>query len=92
MRSFPPGSPEDPAAYFGQVRFDCLTHDRKALAFLIDQVGAENMLLGTDLPCDMATPAPWTELVAVAGPETATRIAETNVAAFFGLEQHAAAL
>jgi aminocarboxymuconate-semialdehyde decarboxylase len=91
VRSFPPGAPEDPRDYFGQIRFDCLTHDRKALAFLIDQVGVENMLMGTDLPCDMATPEPWTELVAVAGEETATTIADANPSLLFGLEAHAPA-
>jgi aminocarboxymuconate-semialdehyde decarboxylase len=86
VRPYPPGTPEDPRDYFGQIRFDCLTHDRKALAFLIDQVGAENMLMGTDLPCDMATPDPWNELVAVAGEQTATEIAETNPTRLYGLE------
>jgi aminocarboxymuconate-semialdehyde decarboxylase len=91
VRPYPPGTPENPRDYFGQIRFDCLTHDRKALAFLIDQVGVENMLMGTDLPCDMATPDPWNELVAVAGEATASRIAEANVAALYGLETHAPA-
>ena len=38
-----------------------------ALAFLLTKAGVDNVVLGTDLPCDMATPAPWAELVAVAG-------------------------
>jgi aminocarboxymuconate-semialdehyde decarboxylase len=85
VRPYAPGTPEDPRDYFGRIRFDCLTHDRKALAFLIDQVGVENMLMGTDLPCDMATPEPWTELVAVAGEATAAVIAEQNPARLYGL-------
>jgi aminocarboxymuconate-semialdehyde decarboxylase len=85
VRRFPDSAPMDPSAYFGQIRFDTLTHDRKALAFLIDQVGAENMLMGTDLPCDMATPKPWDDLVAVAGSEVADAIAGNNVAELFGL-------
>ena len=91
VRRYPPGTPDDPRDYFGQIRFDCLTHDRKALAFLIDQVGVDNMLMGTDLPCDMATPDPWTELVAVAGEPTALRIAERNPARLYGLEAPAPA-
>jgi len=83
--AFDAESLHDPTDYFGRVRFDCLTHDRTALAFLIDQVGAENMLLGTDLPCDMASPDPWEALVAAAGERVATRIAGDNPAALYGL-------
>jgi aminocarboxymuconate-semialdehyde decarboxylase len=91
VRPYPPGTPDDPSDYFGQIRFDCLTHDRKSLAFLIDRVGAANVLLGTDLPCDMATPEPWTDLVAAADEATATLIAERNPARLYGLEAPAPA-
>jgi aminocarboxymuconate-semialdehyde decarboxylase len=91
VRPYPPGTPEDPRAYFGRLRFDCLTHDRKALAFLVDQVGVENMLMGTDLPCDMASPDPWDELVATVGESTAARIAEANPAGLYALETQAPA-
>jgi hypothetical protein len=49
-------------------------------------VGVENVLMGTDLPCDMATPEPWSELVAVAGEEVAARIAGPNIAELYGLK------
>jgi aminocarboxymuconate-semialdehyde decarboxylase len=87
VRRFPPSAPTDPASYFGQVRFDCLTHDRRSLEFLIDRVGADNMLMGTDLPCDMATPEPWEDLVAVAGDAVASKIAGDNAAALYGLAE-----
>ncbi len=90
VRSYPESTPRDPAAYFGRVKFDCLTHDRQALEFLVAKVGADNVLMGTDLPCDMATPEPWTELVAATDYETACRIAGENVAEVFGLPQVAA--
>jgi aminocarboxymuconate-semialdehyde decarboxylase len=86
VRSFASDAPMDPAAYFGQVRFDCLTHDRRALAFLIDRVGVDNMLMGTDLPCDMATPRPWDDLVAVAGEDQARQIAGDNAIDLFHLK------
>jgi aminocarboxymuconate-semialdehyde decarboxylase len=89
VRPYPPGTPEDPAVYFGRVRFDCLTHDRDALRFLVAKVGEDNMLMGTDLPCDMATPAPWDDLVAVAGEATAAKIAGENAVELFGLAQTA---
>lgn len=85
VRPFSPEAPHNPADYFGQVKFDCLTHDRKALAFLIDRVGPANVLMGTDLPCDMASPEPWTELRAVTDSETARRIVETNIVELFKL-------
>jgi aminocarboxymuconate-semialdehyde decarboxylase len=86
VRSFPESAPRDPADYFGRVRTDCLTHDRRALRFLIDQAGIDNVLMGTDLPCDMATPEPWSELVAVAGEEVAARIAGSNIQELYGLK------
>jgi aminocarboxymuconate-semialdehyde decarboxylase len=90
VRPFPEDAPADPAAYFGRLRFDCLTHDRQALAFLVDRVGAANVLLGTDLPCDMATPEPWTDLVAAVGEEAAQRIAADNAVELYGLDYPAA--
>ncbi len=84
VRSYPDSAPKDPSDYFGRVRFDCLTHDREALGFLLSRVGVENVLMGTDLPCDMATPAPWAELVAVAGEARARQVAEANVDALYG--------
>jgi aminocarboxymuconate-semialdehyde decarboxylase len=84
VRPYADSAPTDPGAYFGRIRFDCLTHDRQALDFLISRVGEENMLMGTDLPCDMATPAPWDELVVVAGEDRARRIAEANIDALYG--------
>jgi aminocarboxymuconate-semialdehyde decarboxylase len=84
VRSYPESTPRDPAAYFGQVRFDCLTHDRQALDFLLSRVGVENVLMGTDLPCDMATPQPWDDLVAVVGPAQALQIAGRNIESVYG--------
>jgi aminocarboxymuconate-semialdehyde decarboxylase len=86
VRPYPDGTPNDPAAYLGQIAIDCLTHDRDALRFLLTKAGAGNVVMGTDLPCDMATPDPWTELVAVAGEETAARIADDNIAQRFDLD------
>ena len=85
VRAFDPSAPRDPAAYFGQIKIDTLTHNRKALAFLIDDAGADNVLMGTDLPCDMASPAPWEDLLAVTDAATAKRIAETNIEELYGL-------
>lgn len=38
--------------------FDTITHDPQALRYLIDFAGAEHVLMGTDIPFDMADPDP----------------------------------
>lgn len=60
--------------------FDTITHDAGALAYLIDLVGAEHVLLGTDIPFDMADETPLRTLDAVPGlsPEDRERITGRN--------------
>jgi aminocarboxymuconate-semialdehyde decarboxylase len=45
--------------------FDALTHDPKSLRFLINQVGADRIALGTDNPFDMGYSDPLAELARV---------------------------
>lgn len=40
--------------YFHLLYFDSLVHDDRALAYLVDSVGPDRVLLGTDYPADMA--------------------------------------
>lgn len=77
-------SPVDPAAYIGQVKFDTITHDPQGLAFLIERAGPKNVLVGSDLPFDVAPPEPMKDLLAVADTATARTIAEENPAQLFG--------
>jgi aminocarboxymuconate-semialdehyde decarboxylase len=63
-----------PSAYASQMTYDSIVHAPKALRFLIDVVGCDNVLLGTDYsfpPADMAPMA----LLAAAG------LSKTDVAA-----------
>ena len=53
--------------------FDALTHDDRALAFLIEQVGADRVALGTDAPFDMGEDDPLVRLAAVRGLGAADR-------------------
>jgi len=79
------GTPENPWAYIGQVAFDTITHDVEALSYLIARAGADNVLLGTDLPFDMASRDPVGDITrAVAGP-AATLVAGANASRLFGL-------
>jgi aminocarboxymuconate-semialdehyde decarboxylase len=56
-----------------QFYFDALTHDDKALAFLIEQVGADRVTLGTDAPFDMGEDNPLARLDTVRGLTAADR-------------------
>jgi aminocarboxymuconate-semialdehyde decarboxylase len=43
----------DPAASFGRLYFDTITHSPTALRFMIETVGIDHVLLGSDYPFDM---------------------------------------
>lgn len=78
-------APVDPWAYRGQVCVDTITHDAAALRYVIERMGAENVLLGTDLPADMATPDPMAALAEAADPETVRTITEANPKRLYGV-------
>jgi aminocarboxymuconate-semialdehyde decarboxylase len=79
------GSPPDPAAYFGRIVADTITHDAAALRYLVDRVGAENVAMGTDLPFDMATPEPVRALEQAVDATAARQILEHTPRRLFGL-------
>ena len=77
---------KDPWDYVGQIKFDTNVHENASLKFLIEFAGAENVLLGTDLPFSTAIENPFGMLNAAAGSDAAIRqISETGPAAFFKL-------
>ena len=84
VRSELTSSPPDPWAYRGQFLVDTITHDREALVYLISRIGAQNVVLGTDMPADMATPHPMDALRAAADAATVRAIAEENPAKLYG--------
>ena len=49
-------TPRPPAEYLANVFFDSLTHDAQALRFLVDLVGVEHVLVGSDAPFDVEDP------------------------------------
>jgi aminocarboxymuconate-semialdehyde decarboxylase len=69
--------------YAGRLIFDTITHDPKALAYLVSRAGAENVVMGTDFPYDMATPKPMDELNEAVDEATARVIAEDVPARLF---------
>ena len=50
-----------PSAYVRKFYYDCLTHSEAALRFLLDTVGTDRVVLGTDWPADMRIdwPVAW---------------------------------
>ncbi|MBI3938123.1 MAG: amidohydrolase [Betaproteobacteria bacterium] len=56
-----------PLAMLRRFYFDALTHHPRAVRHLIDMVGSERVMLGTDSPFDMGDEAPLRSLDAVPG-------------------------
>ena len=52
---------QPPSAYLRRFYYDCLTHSEPALRMLIDTVGADRVVLGTDWPANMRIdwPVSW---------------------------------
>ncbi len=75
----------DPWSYVGRLWFDTITHDAAALRHLLVRVGADRVVLGTDLPFDMAPREPVRELEAALAPALVRRVAEENPARLVGV-------
>jgi aminocarboxymuconate-semialdehyde decarboxylase len=77
-----------PDEMIGRFYFDTITHDPALLAALIEAVGAERVLLGSDYPFDMADPDP-VGTVSAAGLPPAVRDAVLggNAARLLGLAE-----
>jgi aminocarboxymuconate-semialdehyde decarboxylase len=80
----------DPWDALDQLWFDVITHDARALAYLVDRAVAGHVVLGTDLPFDMALPDPVAAIEAAVGAAGAAEICERNPAALFGLSANGA--
>jgi aminocarboxymuconate-semialdehyde decarboxylase len=52
---------QPPSAYLGRFYYDCIVYTEAALRYLIDAVGIERVVFGTDWPYDMAFdwPVSW---------------------------------
>jgi aminocarboxymuconate-semialdehyde decarboxylase len=49
----------EPLSYMKQVYFDSILFNQKALKFLVDLVGADRVMMGTDYPFDMGEDNPF---------------------------------
>lgn len=82
-------APDDLLAPLPRLYFDTITHDTTALRFLERQAGAGNVVLGTDMPFDMAPNDPMTELHEAFAPDSVRRIAEANPEKLFPVRPRA---
>jgi aminocarboxymuconate-semialdehyde decarboxylase len=78
---------QPPSTYLNRFYYDCLTHSEAALRFLIDTVGVERVLFGTDWPADMAIdwPVSWVLSLQSLTPAEKEAILYKNAETLFGL-------
>ncbi len=72
--------------FFGQLYFDTITHDAQALRYLVERAGLDHVVLGTDLPFDMALADPQRALSDALSDAQIQAVAVTNPRRLFGLD------
>jgi len=72
-----------PTDYLRRCYYDSLTHHPAALGFLGNQVGWDQVMLGTDYPWDMSTTTPLGDLDSAGVEPTHRRMVATNNASRF---------
>ena len=78
-----------PSHYLDKFWYDCLTHSEDALRMLIDTVGIERVVFGTDWPYDMAIdePVSWVRSMAKLTEPEKDAILGGNIDKLLGLDQ-----
>jgi aminocarboxymuconate-semialdehyde decarboxylase len=78
---------QPPSAYLRRFYYDCIVYTEAALRFLIDTVGADRVLFGTDWPYDMALdwPVSWILSMQSLSPEEKEAILWKNLERLLGL-------
>lgn len=75
-----------PSAYLRRFHYDTLTHRATATAWLLEQVGADRVVLGTDTPFDMGAGGLGEQLAGLALDDaTLAAVAHGNAERLFGL-------
>ncbi|MGH8928132.1 MAG: amidohydrolase family protein [Acidimicrobiia bacterium] len=76
-----------PSDYLRRFSYDCCTYSGPALRYLIDAVGIDRVMLGTDAPAPMQLkdPVNWVMGLPELTAEEKTAILSTNPTAFLGL-------
>jgi aminocarboxymuconate-semialdehyde decarboxylase len=80
-----------PSDYLKHCWFDIITHNERALRYVIDMVGADQIVLGSDYPADMGEPFPvdWIENTPSLDAAEKSAILGANAVDLFGLERFA---
>jgi aminocarboxymuconate-semialdehyde decarboxylase len=75
------------ADYLASLYFDSITHSPEALGYLVDAVGADRVLLGTDFPADMGQtrPVEWVKSLDSCDSAAVQAIAGGNAVDLLGL-------
>jgi len=78
---------QPPSTYLHKFYYDCLTHSEAALRLLIDTVGIDRVVFGTDWPADMAIdwPVAWVLSLESLTPEEKEAILYKNLEQLLGL-------
>jgi len=75
-----------PSEYLDRLFYDTISHHDSALTWLVQLVGDEQVLLGTDLPYDMADEDPVGRITRIAlAPSSSERVMGSNAAELFGV-------
>jgi aminocarboxymuconate-semialdehyde decarboxylase len=61
-------APKPPSAYLGNIYCDSLTHSELSLRFLVERMGPDHVVLGTDYPFSMRIDTPVDAVVALGLP------------------------
>ncbi|HYR41087.1 MAG TPA: amidohydrolase family protein [Methylomirabilota bacterium] len=80
--------PQPPSAYQRRLYYDSVTGSEEALRFLLDQVGADRVVLGSDWPFVSWHPSPvaWVQGLTSLSQEEKERILWRNLEALLGLK------
>ena len=76
-----------PSDYLKSLYYDCLTHGYDELEFLVNKVGADRILMGSDFPFDMGldSPAEWVDGATNLSPSEKDMILGANAVRLLGL-------
>lgn len=75
----------NPMSYVGHFLCDTVIFDERALRFLIEMVGADNLVFGTDIPFDMADLSAIEALPRVSSEATVAKILGDNALRAYGV-------
>lgn len=56
-----------PSELASRLYYDTVLHDAQALAFLVDRMGADHVVVGTDYPFEMGDPSPLATVDSISG-------------------------